>query len=117
MKNYTERALTIIDPTTHDVVATIPAEGVRVVAVRGDSSPATLPGVDFPVTHYSKVIGVDGLPEEGDIIVPLVVAEALRSIGGAHKGRVFTPAQLVFGPDRQVVGAPGLIYHGDVSSQ
>jgi hypothetical protein len=28
---------------------------------------------------------------------------------------VFTPQQLLFGPNREVIGAPGVIFHADIS--
>lgn len=117
MKNYTERTVTILDPTSKDVVAEFPSEGVRVVVERGPAT-AEEPVEGVPVVGYSKPLRVTGLEDvTGDIIVPLVVAEGMRTLRHRHAGRVFSPQQLLFapGPDRVALGAPGLILHADIS--
>ena len=118
MKNYTERTVTIISPTApHEVVAEYPSEGVRVNVTRAPAG-STWDHEGIPVVNYTPSCGVTGLEGiTGDIIVPLVVAEGMRACGHRHKGRVFTPQQLIFapGPERVALGAPGLIFHWDLS--
>jgi len=115
MKNFTERSLSFVSPSTKEVVCELPSEGVRVTVTRG--APQELPSVDgLPCVSFSPAVGVEGLEGVvGDIIVPLVVAEGLRALGYKYKGRVFTPQQLLFGPNREVIGAPGVIFHADIS--
>ena len=119
MKNLTERTVTIIDPGTHAVVRAYPSEGVRVTVHRGSLIPTESVDGGVPVVLASAPRSIEGLEGvEGDIIVPLAVAEGMRALRIKHKGAVYTPQQLVFapGPERVALGAPGLMWHADLSA-
>ena len=56
---------------------------------------------------------IDGLPDDGDIIVAAQVADAMRLLGLRHRGQVYSPMLLVYRKGSPV-GSPGLIWHRDL---
>ena len=98
--------------------AEIPSSGVAKVTSLNTSSATILEiaGREIVAKHYATAASVTGLdnPEHDgkDIIVPLVVAAAMRELGVQHLGRVFTPGLL-----REEGGiryAPDLVRHPDL---
>lgn len=72
-----------------------------------------------PVVKWSPPHTIRGLPAElehddEDWLVPLVVAQAMRSMGVKHGGRVFSPQALVF-RDGKPLGTLGLVWHEDLT--
>jgi hypothetical protein len=102
----------------NEVILTLTAAETPALAVRGDEvffGQITIDGVTIPVTLASPVTEIRHVPD-GDVLVPLVVAEAMRARGERHNGRVYTPTPLVFGPDRVILGTKGAYLHADISA-
>jgi hypothetical protein len=105
----------------NEVVLTLTAAENPALAVRGEEESLgqiVIDGVTIPVTLASPVTEIRHIPD-GDILVPLVVAEAMRARGERHSGRVYTPQPLRFGPDRGAgpLGTPGVYLHADISEE
>jgi hypothetical protein len=122
MKNCIAQNVRFID-TENRVVLTLPAAETPALAVRGEEESIgqiTVDGVTIPVTLASPVTEIRHIPE-GDVLVPLVVAEAMRARGERHSGRVYTPTPLVFGVDangqRVILGTEGVYLHEDISAE
>ena len=104
------------------VILTLTAAETPALAVRGEEEAfgqLTIDGVTIPVTLASPVTEIRHIPD-GDILVPLVVAEAMRARGERHSGRVYTPQPLRFRADelgqRTPIGTPGVYLHADISA-
>lgn len=119
MLNLIAQEIRFLD-SSNAVVRRVPSSGVA-VAHRGPTK--RLDPVDgIPVDEVSPVTHITGLPDEGDIVVALVVTEAMRVLGLRHRGRVFSPMPLVFTKDEAgkpvgpPLGTPGLLLHSDLSA-
>ena len=74
----------------NEVILTLTAAETPALAVRGEEESIgqiTVDGVAIPITIASPVTEIRHVPD-GDILVPLVVAEAMRARGERHTGRV-----------------------------
>lgn len=108
----------------HEIVATLPASDSKVDVIREQNESVctvqvvTLGGVvEIPCRDASAAAAVRGLPADQpglDILVPLVVAEAMRFLGILRSGRVFSPMPLVFDSERKPIGSPGVLLHRDL---
>jgi hypothetical protein len=120
MQNCIAQNVRFIDAENR-VILTLTAAETPALAVRGEEESIgqiTVDGVAIPATLASPVTEIRHIPD-GDILVPLVVAEAMRARGERHSGRVYTPQPLRFGPDRGAgpLGTPGVYLHEDISTE
>lgn len=96
----------------------LPSAGApRVIGGSAKPYPSVQVGpLSIRVDGHAAPERIEGLPVyrgEADIIVPLVVASAMRELGKTWYGRVYTPAMLV--EEGGVKYAPHLILHADLS--
>jgi hypothetical protein len=108
----------IINPVTKEVITSFPAADKPAKVIPGDpGQPFMVDGV--PVVGFTKPARVDGIPfsdsESHSIIVPSIVAEAMRQLGMVYGGGVFTPQMLVM-ENGKPLGTPGLIFQRDIST-
>lgn len=115
MKNYCPQTLTFVDATTHAQIASFPSVGVAKAVPGSSIDMGTISAI--PVVAFTRPARVEGLPDSDDeaIIVPAIVADAMKQLGLRHRAGVYSPQQLLFDADRRPIGAPGLIFHSDLS--
>lgn len=124
MINTIQQDIRVIDPTTHVVIATIPAarpeHRARVEANRtpGGPVPDTLEGIRIRTHQGWLALTSCPLSDSSPLLVSALVAQAMRDQGLIHLAGVYTCEELVFageGSDRRPLGTPGLVYHPDLS--
>jgi hypothetical protein len=101
-----------------EVLRQIPPSGTVATVVSGAPLP-TIPTDGIATLEFAAPSRVDGLPDPSSpdpILVPAIVAAAMRQLGLRHAAGVYT---LQPGPaprPGRALGTPGLIYHTDLSS-
>lgn len=116
LKNLIPQSLTIINDAAQ-VVAKLPPSGVVARAIAADPVVGTyIAGI--PTVVYTPFTRIEGLPAASDpdpIVVPHLVADAMRQLGLKHPAGVYSPQPLVFDASRNPLGTLGLIHHTDLS--
>ena len=104
IKSMLAQTATFLSPSG-EVLRQIPPSGTVATVVPGAATPCS--AVDgLPVTAYAPPARVDGLPDPSGadpILVPAIVADAMRQLGLRHAAGVYTPQPLVFDAQRKPV--------------